>query len=255
MVDNKISSGLLEELASIFVNNIGLKQIQLQSNPIAGCIINGVLSRREATRILESLDDSSHLLSYFTTIFVLICGWVDSPSNSTSIDASFASRFAPCQASAFFVACFGSPSVILANADSDLMGSLVPPSNALMQVALNTPKSSTLFPDARTAQLISSQQALAAEEDARSMGTYPPLIPSKNSLEHPYYPGFGKGRFSSSCLVNSPSEAMPYTIANSRGSIPVQPHSRYHIFYLLLAVALLNGTIKCRQQIHFLQHR
>jgi hypothetical protein len=60
------------------------------------------------------------------------------------------------------------------------------------------------------------------EEAERENGTYPPLIPSKNCLEHPLYPGFGKGRFSNATTVQQMDDPIPYTLYNSLGDRPVQ---------------------------------
>lgn len=47
-----------------------------------------------------------------------------------------------------------------------------------------------------------------------------PLVPHPLSLQHPLYPGYGKGRFSSGSFIQNLSDPVPYTIRNSNGYTP-----------------------------------
>ena len=60
----------------------------------------------------------------------------------------------------------------------------------------------------------------ATDDDDAEDGAQVPLVPLPNSLHHPLYPGYGRGRFSSSCYVQHIGDPVPYNIAVSHGTRP-----------------------------------
>eukprot|EP01006_Ploeotia_vitrea_P051142 TRINITY_DN67530_c2_g1_i1.p1 TRINITY_DN67530_c2_g1~~TRINITY_DN67530_c2_g1_i1.p1 ORF type:complete len:715 (-),score=50.68 TRINITY_DN67530_c2_g1_i1:261-2405(-) len=210
---NRISADCIEQLSAIFVNNPKLNQIPLQGNPIAEHLVNGVLSRRTAQKTLDAVLDKSSLIVAPTPL--------QHRQQSTALGMSTGggggSGLPPIRP--------GSPSVVggqstsstaLSNSLSPLQTSQVS-TGTLTQLAMTTPKSSLLFPEARAATILASADALQGEEEERQNGTYPPLIPNKSSLEDPYYPGFGKGVFSNSVSIAATNSVIPYTMVNSLG--------------------------------------
>eukprot|EP01001_Neometanema_parovale_P009460 NODE_569_length_2304_cov_82.684548_g541_i0.p1 GENE.NODE_569_length_2304_cov_82.684548_g541_i0~~NODE_569_length_2304_cov_82.684548_g541_i0.p1 ORF type:complete len:697 (-),score=149.80 NODE_569_length_2304_cov_82.684548_g541_i0:114-2204(-) len=197
---NQITEAMKEDLAAIFVNNAQLSQIDLQHNPIASKLTNGILSRREARRTLDSMADQSTVLVAPT------------PLDRTTIRKG--AYLPPVRA--------GSPSVVGSTWGSAASPSLspMPSKSALLQMTMATPKSSLFHADARNATLLASTMHGGMADDEPTH-TYPPLIPPKNSLENPYYPGFGVGTFTNGNLVQSYGE-LPYTIRNSQGPKPIQ---------------------------------
>eukprot|EP01004_Peranema_trichophorum_P010684 NODE_950_length_2226_cov_40.526866_g812_i0.p1 GENE.NODE_950_length_2226_cov_40.526866_g812_i0~~NODE_950_length_2226_cov_40.526866_g812_i0.p1 ORF type:complete len:699 (+),score=144.91 NODE_950_length_2226_cov_40.526866_g812_i0:83-2179(+) len=202
--NNAITDSVMDDLSSIFVNNI-LTFLSLQGNPISSKLANGVLTRRNATNHLSTLPESSTVITNPTPI----------PTNLKRMPLSLVGTAAS-----------GSPSLWLqtTNSSKSSLSNPFKTTRAVMSPAAPSPMRSSVlsFGDTRNTTLLSSEEAQEMEEGARTLTSYPPLIVPKTSLEHPLYPGFGRGRFSNPVSIHC-ADHLPYTIANSIGSIPVRP--------------------------------
>jgi Ran GTPase-activating protein (RanGAP) involved in mRNA processing and transport len=200
--NNEITDAMKQELASVFVNNTRLAYIPMHGNPIAASLVNAVISRRVAFQTLEQMDNNTTVLAAAT------------PLNATSMKR--APSILP-QVRA------GSPSVLKAtqlSMSTDLEASAM--KNALVQLAVSShPDYDPTSSHASQITPLRTQYAMQQEDEERAKTTYPPLIPPKTSLEHPYYPSFGRGRFSNGSMIQCPGEVVPYTVANSLGPKPV----------------------------------
>jgi len=226
---NEITQAAKAELASVFINNPSLSCIHLKGNPIAVEFVNGVLSRSEATRIVDNLPDlagvkvtpyltapksqtSTHSTHFQAGTVVLPALYVASPS-STIRNQSFTS----------------SPVVDITSLEGTPgIPWPVKPASSLIPVScltsttrsVNTATSPGAVGVAEGAMSLVRMETLAAlaeDEATRQNHTYPPLIPSKASLEHSYYPGFGRsGRFCNASHAQAVGE-LSHTIYNSQG--------------------------------------
>eukprot|EP00998_Keelungia_sp_KM082_P012473 NODE_881_length_1582_cov_50.964948_g870_i0.p1 GENE.NODE_881_length_1582_cov_50.964948_g870_i0~~NODE_881_length_1582_cov_50.964948_g870_i0.p1 ORF type:complete len:504 (-),score=143.43 NODE_881_length_1582_cov_50.964948_g870_i0:69-1361(-) len=211
---NCITMRCLEELSAIFQNNPKLQKISLQSNPIASQLVNGVLSRRAAQKVIDSLSERERTS--------LIPSPAPLEPRNTGLPALGASNSSILNSSVGSLRGVGRGAGLSQSTLSTLPATATaarPSAASMMAVSKG---SGTIFSEQRAATLVASAEALAAEEAGRELGTYPPLIPPKNSLESPYYPGFGRGKFSNATSVQTFGDVMPYTMRNSCGDVPVQ---------------------------------
>jgi Ran GTPase-activating protein (RanGAP) involved in mRNA processing and transport len=221
---NQITSSMKEEIASVFINNLDLLRIEVMGNPVAADLVNGVLSRRVGLQALEAMDTASQALA------------VTSPL--TPVEKL--KKRSPGAPRAWGTPVPGSP-LTPSRGGSPLGPPVMKGSLSASGMGSGLGMSSLGIPMRTSAGLVVKPKSLPPAEASRQTGAslwdddpwgdledsdddipgHTPLVLPKYSLEHPYYPGWGKGRFSNASMVQVPGEVVPYTISNSHGPKPI----------------------------------
>jgi hypothetical protein len=85
----------------------------------------------------------------------------------------------------------------------------------LSDASLYRPAWGTIVPMEHKTSVVATQRDDL--DDIAEDGRVPPLVVHPLSLHNPLYPGYGKGRLSSAQSVGTLSNAVPYTVENSKG--------------------------------------
>jgi Ran GTPase-activating protein (RanGAP) involved in mRNA processing and transport len=188
------SEDLLRALVSVFISNHQLLSIKVEFNTIASGLSEGIMTREYAYTLLDTAQAAEgRSASQTPTKLQLV--------SQTKGALTVANR-----------------SAMASNVSRGLNGSVQEKTtNSLTTASTNA---SSLFRPAWALTIPMPKRSDEEEFDDGDDGAKPPLVPRPDSLHHPMYPGYGKGRFSNGSIVQQLNDPVSYSTAISHGIRP-----------------------------------